>query len=262
MKPTSRWILIVALLVLSIIAVVPVSASRLSASTVFQSPPATNTPLPPATNTPLPPATNTPLPPATNTPLPPATNTPIPAATNTPAPVATSTPLPPLPTATPIPPYLPPPPYYLPPSATYGILGYHIVRPGETLYCISRAYQVSPWAIASVNYIRWPYYVYIGQQLAIPNAPWYNIPPGPVCLPQFGGAVPTPTPAPPTSTPNPNVTPTVVPPPTCRFYHFVRPGQTLYGISLFYGVNMYTIAAANNIVNLNLIYAFTYLCIP
>jgi LysM repeat protein len=184
-----------------------------------------------------PPAATTP-PPAATTP-PPAATTPPPAAT-TPPPVATQGP--------------------------YPILGYHVVKQGESLYCIGRAYKVSPWAIGSVNNVPWPYYLYPGQTLAIPNAPWYNIPPGPTCAPQFGtGPQPTPTPGPPqpaTPTPVPGVTPTPKPPQQCRYYHYVLPGQTLYGISLYYGVPMYTIQQANGIVNPNLIYAYTYLCIP
>ena len=57
-------------------------------------------------------------------------------------------------------------------------LGTHTVQQGEWLYCIGRAYQVSPWAIASANYIPWPYWVYPGQVLTIPATPWYNIPAG------------------------------------------------------------------------------------
>ena len=58
--------------------------------------------------------------------------------------------------------------------------------------------------------------------------------------------------------------PTPVPPQPgkCRYYHTVRPGENLYRISLTYGVPMASIAAANGIVNYNLIYAGQTLCIP
>jgi LysM repeat protein len=134
------------------------------------------------------------------------------------------------------------------------------VQPGQTLYCIGRYYKVSPWAIASVNYIRWPYYIYPGQVLAIPNAPWYNIPPGPTCAPQFGtGPQPTPTPG----SPQPS-TPTPKPPPQqCRYYHYVRWGQTLSGIAWYYGTTIQAIMYVNpSITNPNLIYAGSTLCIP
>jgi hypothetical protein len=42
----------------------------------------------------------------------------------------------------------------------------------------------------------------------------------------------------------------------------VAPGQNLFQISQIYGVNMYHIAQANGILNLNLIYAGSTLCIP
>lgn len=52
------------------------------------------------------------------------------------------------------------------------------------------------------------------------------------------------------------------PPPTGARIHVVQPGENLYRISLRYGVNMWTIAAANNILNLNQIYAGQQLVIP
>jgi LysM repeat protein len=242
MKTAPRVILIAALLVLSVIAVLPVSAGYSSSSAAFQSPVDTPTLPPAATNTPIPPATNTPVPAATNTPVPAATNTPLPAATNTPWPT-----------------YVPPPP--LPPPV-YQIIGYWTVQPGQTLYCIGRYYKVSPWAIASVNYIPWPYYIYPGQVLAIPNAPWYNIPPGPVCYPGVPNITPTP-PGVRTPTPPPAITPTPPGPPRCRYYHYVQWGQTLSGIAWYYGTTIQAIMYANpSITNPNLIYAGSTLCIP
>lgn len=48
----------------------------------------------------------------------------------------------------------------------------------------------------------------------------------------------------------------------CGVYHTVIAGQNLFRISLKYGVNMYTIAAANGIANVNRIYAGQVLYIP
>jgi LysM repeat protein len=156
---------------------------------------------------------------------------------------------------------MPPPP----PPPSYTIIGYWTVQPGQTLYCIGRYYQVSPWAIAAVNYIPWPYFIYPNQQLAIPNATWYNIPPGPVCYPGVPNVTPTPPPGP-TPTLPPGVTPTPTPTPvpaTCRFYHYVRWGQTLSGIAWSYGTTIQAIMYANpSITNPNLIYAGSTLCIP
>ena len=140
-------------------------------------------------------------------------------------------------------------------------LGTHTVKQGEWLYCIGRAYQVSPWAIASANGVPWPYWVYPGQALAIPDTPWYNIPAGQTCATQFtppSGWPPTPTPTP---TPGP-IPPTPIPG-VCRFNHIVRWGQTLSGIAWFYGTTTQAIMSANpSITNPNLIYAGSTLCIP
>ena len=157
------------------------------------------------------------------------------------------------PTLTPTPTVTPGGPTFTPtPSPTPGAgpAGRHVVRAGETLYCIGRAYGVTPWAIATTNRIYYPYRLYTGQVLTIPNVPWTNIPPGPTCPRQFAG-----TPPPVTVTPPP-------PPPGCRAQHVVVHGDTLYGIARRYGVNVYTLAARNNIFNLNRIYVGQVLCIP
>jgi LysM repeat protein len=120
------------------------------------------------------------------------------------------------------------------------ILGYHTVQPGETLFCIGRAYGVDPYAIARQNGILNPNIIHSGQRLAIPNAP-RALPPGQTCPRQFDG---TPTPS------------------ACRWNHTVIMGDNLYRISLHYEVSMYTIAEANHILNLNLIFVGQVLCIP
>lgn len=137
------------------------------------------------------------------------------------------------------------------PAPVYPVLGNHTVQYNEWLYCIGRAYEVSPWAIAAHNGIRWPYAIYPGQVLAIPNARWYNIPAGPTCTKQFEPPpVPTVTPAP-TQTP-----------PACRAYYTVRWGDTLYAIAWRHQTTVWAIAQANHIWNVNLIYPGQVLCIP
>jgi len=126
-----------------------------------------------------------------------------------------------------------------PPPA--GILGYHTVMAGESLFCIGRAYGVDPFAIATENGIVNPNLISVGMVLAIPDVP-KSLPAGRVCPRQFGDGTP--------------------PPSGCRWYHTVVSGENLYRISLQYGVSMYTIAQANGIANLNLIYAGSSLCIP
>jgi LysM repeat protein len=158
----------------------------------------------------------------TETPTPteePPTETP----TSTPVP-PTSTPIPTAgPTSTPVPTTVP-----------GAIICYHTVRPGETLFCIGRAYGVDPYAIAMKNSIVNPNLIYPGQVLAIPYVPRL-LPSGPVCVPQCGGPTP--------------VT-------SCRWYHTVVWGENLYRISLRYGVSMWAIAEANYIL------AGQVLCIP
>jgi len=126
------------------------------------------------------------------------------------------------------------------PTHPWSILGYHVVRPKETLYCIARAYGVDPYAIARQNNILNPNVIRVGHRLAIPNVP-YRLPSGQVCPRQFDG------------------TPT---PPRCRWNHTVASGENLYRISLRYGVSMWAIAEANHILNLNYIRVGEVLCIP
>ncbi len=140
-------------------------------------------------------------------------------------------------------------------------LGTHTVKQGEWIYCIARAYQVSPWSIAMTNNIPWPYFVFPGQVLSIPATPWYNIPTGQTCAAQFTPPTGWPPAQPPTPTPGP-IPPTPVPG-ACRVFHVVRWGQTLSGIAWFYGDTVQAIMTANpSITNPNLIFAGTTLCIP
>jgi LysM repeat protein len=143
-------------------------------------------------------------------------------------------------------------------------LGTHTVKQGEWIYCIARAYKVSPWSIAAANYIPWPYYVYPGQVLTIPADPWYNIPAGQTCAAQFTppSGWPPPPPATPTAPPPPTPGPTPIPG-VCRYYHYVLWGQTLSGIAWYYGTTVQAVMSANpSITNPNLIYAGSTLCIP
>ena len=220
----------------SILSAAPRQAHYLQAtSTPPTSPIETETPTPPTspveteTPTPTSTATSTPTPTPTTTPTPTSTATPTP--TPTVAPTLTSEPtVTTAPTATPV------------PTAVPGtILGYHTVKPGETLYCIARAYGVDPQAIAVQNGIVNPSLVHAGEVLAIPDVP-RSLPSGPVCQRQFGGATPVPS--------------------ACRFYHTVVRGENLYRISLHYGVSMWAIAEANHIVDLHYIRVGQVLCIP
>jgi hypothetical protein len=126
-----------------------------------------------------------------------------------------------------------------PPPCPTAVAGTHCVQQGEWLYCIGRAYQVTPWSIAQASGIPGPYapynpypyygnpyygnygpynpypyyysyyapwnYVYPGQRLTIPfnaSSAWYNIPAGPTCTKQASVTPPSPWP-PPQPTPMP-----------------------------------------------------------
>ena len=206
----------------------PISASTQDGTVTVtgeeETPTPTDTPIPEDTPTP----TSTPDDTPTPTPTPEDTPTPTPTPEDTPTPTPTSDGTPtPTPTHTPTP-------------LQEDILGYHTVQPGETLYCIGRAYGVDPYTIASQNGILNPNLIYAGTVLAIPNAPRV-LPDGRKCPRQFDGDEPS---------------------DDCRLYHTIVWGENLYRISLRYGISMWAIAEANNITNLNFIRAGEVLCIP
>jgi LysM repeat protein len=120
----------------------------------------------------------------------------------------------------------------------------HVVKSGETVYCIARAYKVSPAAIIKTNLLPHPNRIIPGHVLAIPNVPAW-LPPGPTCVRQDS---PTPPPPPPAC--------------TCRYHHTIVSGDNLSRIALRYGVNMWRIAECNKIHNLNYIRIGDMLCIP
>jgi len=126
-------------------------------------------------------------------------------------------------------------------SPSEAVICNHVVQPGETIYCIARAYGVSPWAIASQNGLVNPNLIYPGQVLAIPDT-YQALSAGPTCVSQC----PSPTP----------------PACTCSSYHTIVTGDNLYRISLHYGVSMWRIAECNAIYNLNYIRVGDVLCIP
>jgi LysM repeat protein len=96
----------------------------------------------------------------------------VPAASNTPLPAETET-ASPTPAATQISP------------AEVKVLGEHVVRPGEYLYCIARTYGVLPSAIAQANQLGPHSSIHVGQVLEIPAVKWQTIPAGQACAAQF-----------------------------------------------------------------------------
>lgn len=101
----------------------------------------------------------------------------------------------------------------------------HVVQAGENLFRISLKYGTTVEAIAATNGIINPTFIYVGQELIIPQG---SVSPG------TGAAR----------------------------YHVVQPGETLWSIAMKYGTTPWKIAAANGISNTNWIYAGRTLRIP
>lgn len=107
-----------------------------------------------------------------------------------------------------------------------GSAGY-TVRAGDTLWTIASRLGVSVSSLASANGLESPHVIYPGQQLKVPGDS--------------------------ASSPAPSSSATT---------HVVKPGETLMGISIRYGVLMRHIAAANGFANLDFVYAGQRLKIP
>ena len=99
----------------------------------------------------------------------------------------------------------------------------YIVQPGDTLWSIARRFGTTVEAIAWVNGIINPWYIYIGQRLVIP-----------------GG----------------------IEPPPSQVVYTVRWGDTLWSIARRFGTTAWAIALANNLWNPNFIYVGQRLIIP
>lgn len=119
---------------------------------------------------------------------------------------------------------------------------YYVVRPGDTLDAIAWRHGTTSWSIARANGVWNPNLIYVGQLLLIPGG---YFPPAPNPCP-WPGSCPRPVPAP--------------RPYGCSY--IVRYGDTMKGIAWRYGVDVWALARANGIYNLNWIYAGQWLRIP
>lgn len=161
----------------------------------------------------------------------------------------------------------------------------HTVQPGENLYRIGLQYNMSWVPIAQANGLPNPNAIYVGQVLVIPVAGCTPVPPLP---PPGGGTTYVVQPgdnlyqiglkfgvswvqiAEANGIVNPNQIyvgqvlkiPVAQPGPTPNFTHVVQYGETLYTISIHYGVPWQAIAAANQIPPPYIVYAGQTIIIP
>ena len=107
--------------------------------------------------------------------------------------------------------------------------GTHTVTYGDTLSGIAVHHGTTIQALMAANGLSNPNHIYVGQVLRIPgggsSGGWSG---------GYG----------------------------CSAYYTVKPGDGLYRIAGWYGSDAYAIAQANNLLNLNAIYAGQVLCIP
>jgi LysM repeat protein len=123
----------------------------------------------------------------------------------------------------------------------------HEVRAGENLFRISLQYGVTINDIAQASGVVNPSLILVGQRLTIPGCGTTGSRPPATSTPQIT-AVPGTTP--------------IVNPPAGGTTYTVQQGETLYQISLRFGVPVNSIAAANGISNINLIFINQQLVIP
>jgi putative chitinase len=136
--------------------------------------------------------------------------------------------------------------------APLGSNSVYIVLPGDSLTRIARLFNTTIGALAQLNGIVNPNQIQVGQRLLIPAV-------------GTGGGLPTATVVvgvPATATPSSGIMPTMTPSVSVGVQYVVQPGDSLYTISIRFGVPIYRIAQANNIRNTWLIYAGQRLIIP
>lgn len=116
----------------------------------------------------------------------------------------------------------------------------YIVQPGDILGWVAQRYGVSVHDLMAANAISNANLIYVGQALQIPGCAA-----APVAYPAQPAPAQPPAPA-----------------PHAQRTHTVAPGETLSYICDLYGVDVNTLAAVNNIANVNFIYVGQQLSIP
>lgn len=128
-------------------------------------------------------------------------------------------------------PVSPPATYYPPGTTVTTVTRYstYIVRKGDTLASVAARYNVSIASILSANYIPDPNILWVGQRLTIVRTSTSVVP---------------------------------APRPVSGRIYYVQPGDTLFSIAARFRRDVYAIARANGLLNLNAIYAGQALVIP
>ncbi len=126
----------------------------------------------------------------------------------------------------------------------------HIVQPGENLFRLSLRYGVSVNDLAVANGISNIQLIRVNQQITIPGCGTTGVFPPPTPLPSGAGGI---------GGPGDGVTGQTA---AICSQHLVQQYETLFQISLRYGVPMQSIINANNITNPNIIIMATTLQIP
>jgi LysM repeat protein len=110
--------------------------------------------------------------------------------------------------------------------------GRYTVQPGDTLASIARRFGTTVATLVTLNNIANPERIYVGQSLVLPSGSEQTLP-----AEEGQGAA-------------------------GLVYHVVQPGETLLSIAARYGVSIWSIAQANNLADVNLIWAGLRLVIP
>ncbi len=152
----------------------------------------------------------------------------------------------------------------------------HEVRATDrNLYRIAMNYGLSVDQVAAASGIVNPDLIFVGQKLTIPGCGVTGATPLPTTTPRGGVIVATAIPVSPQTLATPQIGVTFTPIPGSsgtagsassvgvgQQVHIVRQGETLFQISMQYGVPVVSIAAANGISNINVIYLGQTLTIP
>ncbi len=141
--------------------------------------------------------------------------------------------------------FIPTPVSQLPPSTAP--VSTYVIQPGDTLYLIAVRFNTTITTLARLNNIVNPNVIYWGQRINVPSGANTGVPPvaTAVIFPTASGPLP----------------PTVTAGPSLRVYR-VQPGDTLYRISLVFGVSIQRLVQLNGLPNPDRIFVGQLIVVP